>query len=112
MLKAVTKLHARMILRRVQMELLKNGQASIFSDPADVELVDDVEMDCPVLRIRLCEANIMMLFIDPRTGRVVMKDVGVYAASNRSGRFLGFSNWVNRQPSQLAVVVRQVRFEV
>lgn len=110
-IRQTTRLHARGILRTLQAQLLKYGQKTIFTDPSEVDLRYD-ENTGYALRIHLCGSQAMIVSIDERTGRILIKDVGVFAASNRSGRFLASAVYVNRFPNTILRVLKLMKLEV
>ncbi|KIO18827.1 hypothetical protein M407DRAFT_11687 [Tulasnella calospora MUT 4182] len=110
-LKRITRLHARAILRAVRTQLLRGAPKSIFSDPSQVSLEGD-ELSGSSLRIRLCGSQEVLLSVDDRSGRLLLKDVGVLAASNRSGRFVAYGVWLNRHPNGLLPVIRSLKVEM
>lgn len=98
-------------MRAVGTQLLRGATKSIFSDPSQVNLEGD-ELSGSSLRIRLCGSQEVLLSVDDRSGKLVLKDVGVLAASNRSGRFLAYGVWLNRHPNALLAVVKSLKLEV
>ncbi|KAG8959331.1 mediator complex subunit [Tulasnella sp. 408] len=110
-LKRITRLHARAILKAVGTQLLRGTPKSIFSDPSQVSLEGD-ESSGSSLRVRLCGSQEVLLSVDDRSGRLILKDVGVLAASNRSGRFVAYGVWLNRHPNALLPVIKSLKVEM
>ncbi|KAG8891219.1 mediator complex subunit, partial [Tulasnella sp. 403] len=110
LMRSVTRTHSQAILRAVHLQLVKPGQKTVFSSE-DVELTEDNDTWGCALRIRLCPSQTALLSVDPRTGKITMKDIGVFAAANRSGKFLSVVKYVNKFPGLLVGVIRVLKFE-
>lgn len=74
-------------------------------------MTEDAETGC-ALRVSLVGSQAVTIAIDMRTGRIVLKDAGVLAASNRDGRFRSQAAQVNRWPYDLVLVILQLKYQV
>ncbi|KAG8988548.1 mediator complex subunit [Tulasnella sp. JGI-2019a] len=111
LLRKITFTHSRAILKAVRAQLLRFSQKSIFGDAAEVEMTEDPETGC-ALRVSLVGSQAVTIAIDMRTGRIVLKDAGVLAASNRDGRFRSQAAHVNRWPYDLVLVILQLKYQM
>ncbi|KAG8864594.1 mediator complex subunit [Tulasnella sp. 330] len=111
LLRKITFTHSRAILRAVRAQLLRASPKSIFGDAAEVEITEEAETGCS-LRVSLVGSQAVTITIDMRTGRIVLKDAGVLAASNRDGRFRSHALYVNRWPYELVSVILQLKYQM
>ncbi|KAI0694357.1 hypothetical protein BC835DRAFT_1274702, partial [Cytidiella melzeri] len=63
-----------------------------------------------VLRTHLCADEVVIITIDPRTGRISMRDTGDLAAAGRGPKFSSISDAINVTPSQLPEALVRLRF--
>ncbi|KAG8962614.1 mediator complex subunit [Tulasnella sp. 419] len=109
-LKQVTLKHSRAILRTVQQQLLQgSGGRHIFSDQADIEVIEDANSGSE-LRVRLCGSQSIIIAIDYRTGKFVFRDFGDFATSARSLKFERISKPVNNDPAQLIGMIMMKKY--
>ncbi len=64
------------------------------------------------LRVRLCADEIVIITIDPRTGRLNLRDTGDLAAAGRGPRFFAVSEKINETPSMLMDALVRLRLQV
>ena len=63
----------------------------------------------PGLRITLCADEIVVVHIDPRTGRLNLRDTGNLATAKRGPRFLNVSDQLNENPAMLFPELHKLR---
>ena len=63
----------------------------------------------PGLRIILCADEIVVVNIDPRTGRLNLRDTGNLATAKRGPRFLNVSDQLNEKPEMLFTELFKLR---
>lgn len=63
----------------------------------------------PGLRINLCADEVVVVNIDPRTGRLNLRDTGNLATAKRGPRFLKVSDQLNENPGMLFNVLHALR---
>ena len=63
----------------------------------------------PGLRITLCADEIVVVNIDPRTGRLNLRDTGNLATAQRGPRFLSVSDQLNENPGMLFMELHKLR---
>lgn len=80
-------------------------------DPLEFELDEDEETGCR-LNVNLSASQTVVVSVDPRTGRITMKDLKSLAASHRNGRFDKKVDYVNLYPDLLISVIMQLKCEV
>lgn len=64
------------------------------------------------LRTNLCADEVVIITIDPRTGRLNLLDTGDLAAAGRGPRFTAISDRVNESPTILAEALVRLRINV
>lgn len=63
----------------------------------------------PGLRITLCADETVVVHIDPRTGRLNLRDTGNLATAKRGPRFLNVSDQLNENPGMLFTELHKLR---
>ncbi|KAF9453911.1 MED14-domain-containing protein [Macrolepiota fuliginosa MF-IS2] len=108
MLKAIIEKHTATILGSFQ-HLLQTGPArAVFGPPGVVTRTD--ELGSPALRIHLCADELVIITIDPRMGRITLRDTGDLAAAGRGPRFTAISEKINEDPAVLFGALVRLRF--
>jgi len=78
--------------------------------------VNFAEIPCivgsPALRIHLCADEVVVITIDPKTGRITLRDSGDLAAAGRGPRFTAVSTKINENPTVLFNAIVHLRFMV
>ncbi|TDL22587.1 MED14-domain-containing protein [Rickenella mellea] len=106
--KAIAK-HARSLLTVYQFKLRHHPQwHAVFSPPGEVEIVS--ENDSVVLRVHLCAEEMVIVSIDPRTGRLALRDTGDLAAAGRGPRFAIISDRINDYPPVIYDALVRLRY--
>lgn len=78
---------------------------------SDLEMTEDPETGC-TLRISLVGSQAICLSVDIRTGKFVLKDAGVVAASDRDGRFRLQAAHLQKFPYDLLFLILQLKGQV
>jgi mediator of RNA polymerase II transcription subunit 14 len=71
----------------------------------------DVE-NTHALRVHLCADEVVIVTIDPRTGRLNLRDTGDLAAVGRGPRFTAVSERLNENPAVLFDALVRLRLQV
>ncbi|KAF5351922.1 hypothetical protein D9756_007453 [Leucocoprinus leucothites] len=108
MLKAIIEKHTAAILMSFEYQLQTGEAKTVFGPPGVVTRV--TELGSPALRIHLCADEVVIITIDPRTGRITLRDTGDLAAAGRGPRFKTISERINENPTVLLGAVFQFRF--
>ncbi|KAJ3571005.1 hypothetical protein NP233_g4045 [Leucocoprinus birnbaumii] len=108
MLKAIIEKHTASILMTFEYQLTTGDAKAVFGPPGVVTRV--TELGSPALRIHLCADEVVIITIDPRTGRITLRDTGDLAAAGRGFRFKAISEKINENPLVLFGAVFQFRF--
>lgn len=64
------------------------------------------------LKTHLCADETVVVTIDPRTGRLSMRDTGDLAAAGRGSRFTQISDYINHNPLALPEALAHLRIQV
>ncbi|THV06734.1 MED14-domain-containing protein [Dendrothele bispora CBS 962.96] len=101
LLRKIIYRHTKLILARLQFQLSMPGGIlrSMFSGPGVVSLVE--EGDFQALKLLLCADKYILITIDTRTGRIILRDVGELAATNTGSQIAQYTEWINHDPTQL-----------
>jgi mediator of RNA polymerase II transcription subunit 14 len=76
------------------------------------------KLNCPcvdntnALRVHLCADEVVIVTIDPRTGRLNLRDTGDLAATGRGPRFAVISEKLNENPTVLLDALIRLRLNV
>lgn len=62
--------------------------------------------------MRLCADEVVIITIDPRTGRLTLRDTGDLAAAGRAPRFVAVTKQLNDIPFQLFSALASLRLQV
>lgn len=68
--------------------------------------------DTPALQIFLCAGEVVVVTIDPRTGRLNLRDTGDLAAAGRGPRFAAVSEKINENPIMIVNAIISLRYNV
>jgi hypothetical protein len=68
--------------------------------------------DTHALRAHLCAHEVVIVTIDPRTGRLNLRDTGDLAAAGRGPRFAAISEKLNENPTMLLDALIRLRLNV
>lgn len=128
LLRKVIRKHTRAILGNFQLQLQRGPYRNVFGPPGEVVLVDDGEVtvfrrpiilltdvlaeETLALQVRLCADEIVIVTVDPRTGRLTLHDTGDIAAAGRGPHFRKYIDLINENPPALAQWLTQLRFAV
>ena len=66
----------------------------------------------PSLRIHLCADEVVIVTVDPRTGRLTLRDTGDLAAAGRGPRFAAITERLNDSPYMLPHALVALRVTV
>ena len=64
------------------------------------------------LKLLLCADKYILITIDTRTGRIILRDVGELAATNTGSRIAHCTDLINQDPSQLMRLLIRLRLDV
>jgi hypothetical protein len=64
------------------------------------------------LRVNLCADEVIVITMDPRTGRLNMRDTGDLAASGRVPKFTMITDAINANPTILTEALMRLRYLV
>ncbi|KAH9940499.1 MED14-domain-containing protein [Epithele typhae] len=108
LLRAVIRRHTGGVMKFFQMQLQRGDYTrSIFSPPGEVAFVSNE--GAPSLRIHLCADEVVIVTVDPRTGRLTLRDTGDLAAAGRGPRFATFTERLNDLPYMLPQALMTLR---
>ncbi|KXN90150.1 Mediator of RNA polymerase II transcription subunit 14 [Leucoagaricus sp. SymC.cos] len=110
MLKAIIEKHTAAILGTFQYQLQNGYARAVFGPPGVVTRI--TELGSPALRIHLCADEMVIVTIDPRTGRIALRDTGDLAAAGRGPRFTAITEMINDDPTVLYSAVFRLRFVI
>lgn len=105
----VIQRHANSIISMIQLNLQRGPSRAVFGAPGVVTLNE--EDNSRGLRVRLCADEIVIITIDPRTGRLNLRDTGDLAAAGRGPRFFAVSEKINENPSMLMDALVRLRLQ-
>ena len=66
----------------------------------------------PSLRVHLCADEVVIVTVDPRTGRLTLRDTGDLAAAGRGPRFAAITEKLNEMPYMLPQALVTLRVSV
>ncbi|KAI0940563.1 hypothetical protein AcW1_003726 [Taiwanofungus camphoratus] len=107
LIQKVIRRHTEAILKVLRDGLLNGPTRNIFS-PEEIKLV--TENGVCTLHARLCADEVVLVTIDPRTGRSNLRDTGDLAAAGRAPRLSIFSEVLNSGRASLAEVLVRLKF--
>ncbi|KAK0454745.1 mediator complex subunit MED14-domain-containing protein [Armillaria borealis] len=105
----VIQRHVNSIISMIQLNLQRGPSRAVFGAPGVVTLNE--EDNSRGLRVRLCADEIVIITIDPRTGRLNLRDTGDLAAAGRGPRFFAVSEKINESPSMLMDALVRLRLQ-
>jgi mediator of RNA polymerase II transcription subunit 14 len=108
LLRRALRVHARAILGAFAVRLAETSAA--FARRGAVRLME--ERGEPVLRVRMCGAEAILVALDARTGRFALRDTGALSAAARGPRLSQLADRVNESPVQLLEVLGRLRLMV
>lgn len=125
MLSKVLDHHTTAVLRAYRHRIQQQPR-SVFAAPGVVDVVVDdghtitVTSDSSLihslgvksLRVQLCAEEVVFVTIDPRTGRLNLRDTGDLAAAGRAQRFVMMTSSLNENPAILWQGLIHLRFTV
>ena len=124
LIRSVIGTHTRVIFREFALRLRNNP---VFSLPGAVEPVEEgmhpmfftwyTKTDYQVvgsqaLHVHLCADETVVVTIEPRTGKISLRDTGDLGAAGRGPRFLAISEKVNESPTSLLGGLTRLRVNV
>lgn len=109
-----------------QMQLQRGPTANVFSPPGEVTFVSNGRLNAcfpiwklmgytegaPSLRVHLCADEVVIVTVDPRTGRLTLRDTGDLAAAGRGPRFAVLTARLNDFPYMLPQALVTLRVQV
>ena len=112
-----------------QMQLTRGAMTrNVFSAPGEITLVNHgkptsdmrwiwsadrfMPDSTPSLRVHLCADEVVIVTVDPRTGRLTLRDTGDLAAAGRGPRFATISDRLNDTPWWLPEALLRLRLTV
>ncbi|OBZ68191.1 Mediator of RNA polymerase II transcription subunit 14 [Grifola frondosa] len=106
----VIRKHTEAILKVFQAQL-QHGPTTrnVFSGTGEVVLVHEPD-GAHALRTHLCADEVVIVTIDPRTGRLNLRDTGDLAAAGRGPRFTVISDRLNDSPAILPDALLRLKF--
>ncbi|CDO75529.1 hypothetical protein BN946_scf184871.g10 [Trametes cinnabarina] len=107
LLRRVIRRHTEGIMTFFQLQLMHGAiTRNVFGTPGEVSLVSN---GAPSLRIHLCADEVVIVTVDPRTGRLTLRDTGDLAAAGRGPRFAAISDRINETPWRLPEALLRLR---
>ncbi|KAH9894934.1 MED14-domain-containing protein [Cubamyces lactineus] len=108
LLRRVIRRHTEGIMKFFQMQLTRGAMTrNVFSAPGEITLVN--HDSTPSLRVHLCADEVVIVTVDPRTGRLTLRDTGDLAAAGRGPRFATISDRLNDTPWWLPEALLRLR---
>ncbi|KAI0248188.1 mediator complex subunit MED14-domain-containing protein [Lactifluus subvellereus] len=104
LIRMVIETHARAIFREFALRLRNNP---VFSLPGAVAVVEEANLQA--LHVHLCADEIVVVTIEPRTGKISLRDTGDLGAAGRGPRFLAISEKLNENPTALLEALTRLR---
>ncbi|KAH9963764.1 mediator complex subunit MED14-domain-containing protein [Russula dissimulans] len=104
LIRAVIETHTRAILREFALRLRNNP---VFSLPRAVGVVEEAGLQA--LHVHLCADETVVVTIEPRTGKISLRDTGDLGAAGRAPRFAALTDKVNESPPLLLVGLPRLR---
>ncbi|PCH43924.1 MED14-domain-containing protein [Wolfiporia cocos MD-104 SS10] len=109
LLRKVIARHTEAVLKVIQTQLqLAPATRNIFSHPGEIVITQEEGMH--VLRTRLCADEFVVIAIDPRTGRLNLRDTGDLASAGKTRRYALFADKVNENPTLLSEILIRLKF--
>jgi mediator of RNA polymerase II transcription subunit 14 len=123
LIRSVIRTHTRAIFREFALRLRNNP---VFSLPGTVEVVEEGMHPIllhgiqswnqvggsQALHVHLCADETVVVTIEPRTGKISLRDTGDLGAAGRGPRFLAISEKVNESPTSLLGGLTRLRVNV
>ena len=124
LIRSVIRTHTRAIFREFALRLRNNP---VFSLPGAVEVVEEGMhptfftsytkteyrvVGSQALHVHLCADETVVVTIEPRTGKISLRDTGDLGAAGRGPRFLAISEKVNESPTSLLGGLTRLRVNV
>ncbi|EIN12028.1 MED14-domain-containing protein [Punctularia strigosozonata HHB-11173 SS5] len=107
LLRKVIRKHTDGVLRFYQNQL-QYGH-TVYSPLGVVNFVEDDGI--PALHVHMCVDEVVIITIDPRTGRLNMRDTGDLAAAGRGPRFTAITARLNENPEVLYDALSRLRLQ-
>ncbi|KAF8590904.1 MED14-domain-containing protein [Ramaria rubella] len=104
----IVRLHSDAILKVFRRQLCDGPYRNVFANPDEVVMSTDG--DTPALQIFLCAGEVVVVTIDPRTGRLNLRDTGDLAAAGRGPRFAAVSEKINESPVMIVNAIISLRY--
>ncbi|RPD78468.1 MED14-domain-containing protein [Lentinus tigrinus ALCF2SS1-7] len=100
LLRRVIRRHTEGVMKFFQAQLQRGpATRNVFSPPGEVTFVSNE--GAPSLRVHLCADEVVIVTVDPRTGRLTLRDTGDLAAAGRGPRFAAITERLNDSPYML-----------
>ncbi|KIP06411.1 hypothetical protein PHLGIDRAFT_460187 [Phlebiopsis gigantea 11061_1 CR5-6] len=109
LLRKIIWTHSRSILHSFYAELSAGQWSAVFGRPGEVVLDIDESASLASLRVNLCADEVVFVTLDPRTGRLAMRDSGDLAATGRALRHPQLAEAVNANPTMLPDLLMRMR---
>ncbi|KAH9485239.1 Mediator of RNA polymerase II transcription subunit 14 [Psilocybe cubensis] len=104
LLRMTIQQHTKALLQTFQNQS-QHGPTKVFSQPGVVTLISEstsaFPMSLQALRVQLCDEEVVIVTIDPRTGKLDLRDTGDLAAAGRGPRFRVVTDRLNENPAAL-----------
>ncbi|OSD01314.1 MED14-domain-containing protein [Trametes coccinea BRFM310] len=108
LLRKVIRRHTEGIMKFFQLQLMHGSiTRNVFGAPGEVTFVGNG--GAPSLRVHLCADEVVIVTVDPRTGRLMLRDTGDLAAAGRGPRFAAISDRLNETPWRLPEALLRLR---
>ncbi|KAI8975875.1 MED14-domain-containing protein [Trametes punicea] len=108
LLRRVIRRHTEGIMKFFQMQLTRGAMTrNVFGAPGEVAFLTNES--APSLRVHLCADEVVIVTVDPRTGRLILRDTGDLAAAGRGPRFAAISDRLNETPWRLPEALLRLR---
>uniref|UniRef100_A0A8H8CQ10 Mediator of RNA polymerase II transcription subunit 14 n=1 Tax=Psilocybe cubensis TaxID=181762 RepID=A0A8H8CQ10_PSICU len=98
LLRMTIQQHTKALLQTFQNQS-QHGPTKVFSQPGVVTLISENSLQA--LRVQLCDEEVVIVTIDPRTGKLDLRDTGDLAAAGRGPRFRVVTDRLNENPAAL-----------
>ena len=133
LLRSVIEKHTQAILKAFQVQLQQGIVHAVFSHPGVVTVIPDgpsrfflpfrvsqfanhswwiITGDTHALQTHLVADEMAITTIDPRTGRINLRDTGDLAAAGRGPRFIAITEKLNENPTMLPEALVRLRLNV
>ncbi|KAI0644574.1 MED14-domain-containing protein [Trametes meyenii] len=108
LIRGVIRRHTEGIMQFLQAQLVRGALTrNVFSAPGEITFVSDGSS--PSLHVHLCADEVVKVTVDPRTGRLTLRDTGDLAAAGRGPRFAAISDKLNDSPWRLPDALIRLR---